>query len=67
MSKNSVFYVQSKHFNIRYHFIRGCMIQNEVQLKFVKSRDQIMNIFTKFVKFEDFRNLSMILRITNQV
>lgn len=43
------------------------MIQNEVQLKFVKSRDQIMNIFTKFVKFEDFRNLSMILRIKNQV
>ena len=47
-----VFHNRSKHINTRYHFIRGCTMKNEVQLKFTKSQDQIMNIFTKPLKLK---------------
>lgn len=39
----------------RYHFIKECSMKNEMQLEFAKSRDQIVDIFTKFLKFENFR------------
>ena len=42
------------------------MYYEEVKLKFVKSQDQIMNIFIKSLKFEDFRRLRMQLEVTNQ-
>lgn len=38
-----------------------------MQLKFVKSQNQVLDIFTKPFKFEDFRRLRMLLRVTNQV
>ena len=58
LAKNPVFHDRSKHIDTRYHFIRECVAKNEVQLKFVKSRDQIANIFTKPLKTEDFVRLS---------
>ena len=46
LAKNVVFHYQSKHINIRYHFIRECIARKEVQLEFVKSHDHVANIFT---------------------
>ncbi|RDY08990.1 hypothetical protein CR513_06716, partial [Mucuna pruriens] len=48
---------RSKHIDIRYHFIRECIVKKEVKLVHVKTQYQVVNIFTKPLKFEDFRRL----------
>jgi hypothetical protein len=53
LAKNPVFHDRNKHINTRYHFIRKCIVK-EVQLKFVKTHDQVADIFTKPLKNEIF-------------
>lgn len=56
LAKNPVYHDRSKHIDTRYHFIRECIAKKEVELKYVKSHDQVADIFTKPLKFEDFRD-----------
>ena len=65
LSKILVFHDWSKRINTRHDFIRECIVKKEVQLKFTKFRDKIGDIFTKPLKFEDFRKLKMLLEVTN--
>ncbi|RDX73593.1 hypothetical protein CR513_46778, partial [Mucuna pruriens] len=48
-----------------YHFIRECIMKKEVELVHVKTQDQVANIFTKSLKFEDFRRLRARFRVQN--
>ena len=57
LAKNPVFHDRSKHIDTRYHFIRDCIAKKEVKLEYVKTQDQIADIFTKPLKFEVFRRL----------
>ena len=50
LAKNPVFHNQSKHIDTRYHWIRECITRKDVQIKYVKSQDQIADIFTKLLK-----------------
>ena len=61
IKKKKSFHDWSKHINTKYHFIRECIIKKKVQLKFEISQDQIMDIFTKPLKFEDFKGLRMLI------
>ncbi|KHN00057.1 Copia protein, partial [Glycine soja] len=54
LAKNPVFHERSKHIDTRYHFIRECITKKEVELTHVKTQDQVADIFTKPLKFEDF-------------
>ncbi|RDX64406.1 hypothetical protein CR513_57040, partial [Mucuna pruriens] len=45
----------NNHIDTRYHF-RECMVKKEVELVHMKIQDQVIDIFTKSLKFEDFRN-----------
>ena len=63
LAKNSVFHDRSKHIDTRCYYIRECIASDEVQLKFVKSRDQIADIFTKPLKQEDFVRLRNLLSV----
>ncbi|XP_070031829.1 secreted RxLR effector protein 161-like [Nicotiana tomentosiformis] len=55
--QESVYHDRRKHIDTMYHFIREFIAKKEVELKYVKSHDQIADIFTKPLKFEDFRRL----------
>lgn len=57
LAKNPVFHERSKHIDTRYHFIRECIAKKEMELIYVKTQDQVADIFTKSLKFEDFRRL----------
>ncbi|XP_059629556.1 secreted RxLR effector protein 161-like [Cornus florida] len=50
LAKNPVFHERSKHIDTRFHFIRECITKKEVELKFIKSQDQVADIFTKPLK-----------------
>ena len=54
LAKNPVFHNQSKHIDTRYHWIRECITRKDVQIKYVKSQDQISDIFPKPLNQENF-------------
>ena len=47
ISRNPVYHGQTKHIEVRYHFIRNCVEENKVMLKYVKMDDQLADLFTK--------------------
>ena len=64
LGKNLIFHDRSKHINIKYHFVRDCVDKKLVELKFVKSQDQIADIFTKPLKVDIFLKLRHLLGVT---
>ena len=57
LAKNPVLHDRSKHIDTSYHFIRECIDKKEVELKYVKTQNQVADIFTKSLKFENFQRL----------
>ena len=41
MSKNSVFHSRTKHINLKHHYIREAVEDEEVQIRHIKTGDQI--------------------------
>ena len=67
MAKNLVFHDWSKYIDIRYHYIRECITRKNMRLEYMRSHDQIADIFTKPLKQEDFAKLRNRLGIIKQV
>jgi hypothetical protein len=58
LCKNPVFHDRSKHIDVRYHYIRDCIDRGQLTVEFVRSSDQLADIFTKAlgrVKFQELR------------
>ncbi|KAE8735609.1 hypothetical protein F3Y22_tig00000340pilonHSYRG00771 [Hibiscus syriacus] len=64
LAKNPVFHDRSKHIDIRYHYIRECVARKDVEVEYVKSQDQVADIFTKPLTNEDFLRLRNLLGVT---
>nr|KYP66220.1 Retrovirus-related Pol polyprotein from transposon TNT 1-94 [Cajanus cajan] len=67
LAKNPVFHDRSKHIHTRYHYIRECISNKDVQMEYVKTHDQVADIFTKPLKKEVFMKLRSLLGVQNQV
>jgi hypothetical protein len=66
--KNQVFYDRSKHIDTRFYYLRDCITNKKVEVKYVKIQDQVANIFTKPLKHDVFAQKRDILGvIRNQV
>jgi len=63
LAKNPVFHDRSKHIDTRYHYIRECVSNNNVKLDYVKTHDQVADIFTKPLKREHFVKLRYLLGV----
>ena len=61
--KNPFFHDLCKHIDTRNHFIRECIARKEVQLEFVKSQDQVADIFTKPLKYNTYYKLRALLGV----
>ena len=60
LSKNPVHPNQTKHLNTRYHFIWKCVECKKIEICFVRTEDQLADIFTKALgkmKFQEMRGL----------
>jgi len=67
LAKNPVFQDPSKHIDISYHYIRECIARKDVHAEYVKSQEQVVDIFTKSLKQKSFIKLRSLLGMTNQV
>jgi hypothetical protein len=58
LCKNHVFHDRSKHIEIRYHFIRGCVEKKQVEVEYLRTEEQLADILTKAlagVMFQELR------------
>lgn len=44
---NSEFHKRSKHIDVKYHFVRDLIENKSIEVSYVKSEDQLADIFTK--------------------
>jgi len=47
LSVNPIFHSRTKHIEVDYHFIRDRVAKKEIQICFISSQDQVVDVFTK--------------------
>ena len=60
LAKNPVHHNRSKHIDVKFHFIRQHVLNKDVFLKYVRSKQNIANIFTKACTRGDLENFKLI-------
>ena len=65
--KNPISHDRTKQISIKYHFIREVVENNEIELKYCKTDEQIVDIFTKALPKEKFLYLSEMLGVQQKM
>ena len=55
LSKNPVHHNRTKHIDTRYHFVRQCVEDRKIEIEFVRTEDQLADIFTKALGRQKFK------------
>ena len=66
ISQNPVYHRQTKHIEVCYHFIQNCVEEDKVKVKYIRTVDQLADLFTKplgFTKFHEFREKIGIVKV----
>lgn len=66
LAKNPVFHDRSKHIDARFHFIRDCIASKEIEVEYIKTLDQVADIFTKPLKTERFQQQREIIGVVKK-
>ena len=54
LAKNPMFHDKNKYIDTRFHYLRDCITNKKVEVKYVKTQDKVANIFTKPLKHDVF-------------
>lgn len=66
MTKNPVLHERTKHIDIKRHYIRDLVVNEEVRLEFCRSEQQVADVFTKSLAKEKFEELRDKLGVPQQ-
>lgn len=64
--QNPIFHKRTKHIKVAYHFIRERYEDNEIDVKYVSTKEQLADIFTKALPNANFQNIRSSLNIRNK-
>nr|GEX79700.1 retrovirus-related Pol polyprotein from transposon TNT 1-94 [Tanacetum cinerariifolium] len=65
ISNNLVLHSRTKHNDIRYHFIRDHILKGDIELHFIPTQYQLVDIFTKHLDGPTFKRLIVELGMLN--
>ena len=54
LSTNPVFHARTKHVEVDHHFVRELVARNQLHVRFLPSKEQLANIFTKTLPWTSF-------------
>ena len=57
MSKNLVFHSKTKHIAIKYHVLKEKVVEKEIGLEYINTKEKIADIFTKALPKDTFEYL----------
>ena len=60
-----MFHGESKHIDIRYHFIRECVERGEIMIKHINTEEQLADTLTKAMSTVKFEKMRALLGIQN--
>ena len=63
LTNNMMFHGRSKHISIKFHYIKELVKNQEIELEFCRSEDQVTDIFTKPLKTDVFDKLKMMFGV----
>jgi hypothetical protein len=63
LSANPVFHAHTKHVEVNYHFIQDRVAKKEIQIRFISSRDQLVDVFTEPLPTSSFTAFRFKLRV----
>jgi histone deacetylase 1/2 len=63
LSANPVFHACTKHVEVDYHFVRDKVAKKEIRIRFISSRDQLVDVFTKPLPTSSFTVFRFNLRV----
>ncbi len=64
LSNDPSFHARAKHIHVRYHYIRELVQDNIIKLKYVCTKDNLADIFTKPLELQPFTKLRNLLHLT---
>jgi len=59
LTKNPIQHSKTKHIEIRHHFIRDHIQKGNIEIKLVKTENQLADLFTKPLASDRFNNLEL--------
>jgi hypothetical protein len=57
ISKNSVMHSKTKHIPIKYHFPREQVVEKNIRVEYVSTKEKVADVFTKPLPRESFKYL----------
>jgi hypothetical protein len=66
LSANLIFHARTKHVEVDYHFVRARVAKREIQIRFISSKDQLADVFTKPLSHSIFSLLRSKLHVDHQ-
>ena len=65
LTKNPIQHFRTKHIDVRHHFIRDHVLNNDVVLEFIDTKHQLADIFTKALNEDQFEFIRRELGMLN--
>ncbi|XP_043809735.1 secreted RxLR effector protein 161-like [Manihot esculenta] len=65
LTKNRVHHSRSKHIDVKYHFLRDCVQNGDIEVEYVKTEEQCADILTKPLSWDKFEKRRIMIGIKN--